>query len=133
MNTIPPLRLRLCIVAGLMSGCADIPTVGGPGSNASTSAEPVLCVSKTQCDVYWQRAQAFVANNSAYRLQTISDTVIETAGPATARTGLAFRVTRVPDNQEGARIYVVAACGNAVGCSPASSDAVIAFKRFVIN
>ena len=127
-----PFGIRLCILAGVLSGCAETPTVGGSAASA-TSAEPVLCVGKLQCDAYWQRAQAWVANNSAYRLQTVTDTVIETAGPAAARTGLAFRITRVPDNQDGARIFVLAACGNAVGCSPASSDAVIAFKRFVVN
>lgn len=125
-------RLAMYLSAGLLAGCAQTPTVG-QNAASSASAEPVLCINKPQCDVYWQRAQAWVANNSAYRLQTITNTVIETAGPFAARSGLAFRVTRVPDEQEGARIYVVAACGNALGCSPGSSDAVVAFKRFVVN
>jgi len=93
----------------------------------------VLCVGKAQCDIYWQRAQAWVANNSEYRLQTVTDTIIETQGPTLGRTPLAFRVTRVPDDKDGARIFVLASCGNAVGCSPAPSDAVVAFKRFLNN
>ena len=102
-------------------------------ATGKASAEPVLCVGKAQCDIYWQRAQAWVANNSEYRLQTVTDTIIETQGPLVARTGLAFRVTRVPDDKDGARIYILTACGNAFGCSPTSSDAVTAFKRFVSN
>ena len=125
-----PTALAVCTAAALLTGCAQTPIAVDP---PAASATPVLCVNKAQCDVYWQRAQAWVANNSAYRLQTITDTVIETAGPLAARTGLAFRITRVPDDQEGARIYVMAACGNSVGCNPASSDAVVAFKRFVVN
>jgi hypothetical protein len=113
-----------------MAGCAQTPIAVEP---PAISAEPVLCVDRAQCDVYWQRAQAWVANNSAYRLQTITDTVIETAGPLAARTSLAYRITRVPDDQQGARIYVMAACGHLAGCNPASSDAVVAFKRFVVN
>ena len=97
------------------------------------SSNPVLCVGKAQCDIYWQRAQAWVANNSEYRLQTVTDTVIETQGPLLARSALAFRVTRVPDDKDGARIVVVAACANAFGCNPESSVAVTAFKHFVTN
>jgi hypothetical protein len=126
------IATRLCVAAGLLSGCAQVPVATDPAVS-SASAQPVLCVGKAQCEIYWQRAQAWVANNSEYRLQTVTDTVIETHGPLMARRGLAFRVTRVPDDKDGARIYVLAACGNAFGCSPASSDAVTAFKLFLTN
>ena len=125
-----PSAMGMSIAAAVLSGCVQTPIAVEP---PAASADPVLCVNRSQCDVYWQRAQAWVANNSVYRLQTVTDTVLETAGPQAARTGLAYRVTRVPDNQDGARIYVMAACGNAVACNPAPSDAVNAFKRFVVN
>jgi hypothetical protein len=123
---------RVCIVAGLLAGCGPMPMTTEATANRA-SAEPVLCVGKAQCDIYWQRAQAWVANNSEYRLQTLTDTVIETQGPSVGRTGLAFRITRVPDDKDGASIYILAVCGNALGCSPTFSDAVTAFKRFVGN
>jgi hypothetical protein len=122
---------QLLVVAALLSACGRMPVADSP--TAAASAKPVLCVGKAQCDIYWQRAQAWVANNSEYRLQTVTDTVIETQGPTLARTSLAFRVTRVPDDKDGARIFVLASCGNALGCSPATSDAVTAFTRFVTN
>jgi len=59
--------------------------------------------------------------------------VIETHGPLATQRGLAFRITKVPDDREGARIYVLPVCGNAFGCSPTSADAVVAFKRFLRN
>jgi hypothetical protein len=83
--------------------------------------------------VYWQRAQAWVANNSEYRLATVTDTILETYGPLAARTGLAFRITKVRDDKEGARIYVLPACSNAFGCSPTPAAAITDFKRFVRN
>lgn len=131
MTPVSSIARSLCIVAGLLSGCGPMPTANEPMGTAS--ADPVLCVGKPQCDIYWQRAQAWVANNSEYRVQTVTDTVIETQGPQPARTGWAFRVTRVPDDKDGARIYILATCANAFGCSPASSDTVTAFKRFVTN
>jgi hypothetical protein len=132
MTYVPSFAKRICIAAALLAGCSQMPTPGDLATNPS-SAEPLLCTNKAQCDVYWQRAQAWVANNSLYRLQTVTDTVIETYGPEAARTGLAFRITKVPDDKDGARIYALPACSNAFGCSPTPTDAVIAFKRFVRN
>ena len=129
MRGIPFSPILICVGAALLSGCMQ-PQIVDPPRN---SADPVLCNNKMQCEVYWQRAQAWVANNSPYRLQTITDTVIETTSPLAGRTGLSFRVTKVPDDKDGARIYVLAACGSAFGCTPASGDAVTAFKRFVLN
>jgi len=120
-------KLSLCIAAALLFGCGQM-----PAANLAT-AETLICTNKAQCDLYWQRAQAWVANNSEYRLQTVTDTIIETYGPLAARSGLAFRITKVPDDKEGARIYALPACSNAFGCSPAPADAVIAFRRFVLN
>ena len=125
-------KLLPCIAAALLPCCSQNPAQDAPAINP-TSAQPLLCTNKGQCDLYWQRAQAWVANNSGYRLQTVTDTVIETYGPEATRTGLAFRVTKVPDDKEGARIYALPACGNVFGCSPAPADAVVAFKRFVRN
>ena len=126
----PSSIAAVSIAAGLLSACAPMP-ISSETAAISPSTNVVLCVGKMQCDAYWQRAQAWVANNSEYRLQTVTDTVIETQGPTLARSALAFRVTRVPDNQDGARIFVLAACGNSFGCRPAAPDAVIAFKHFV--
>ena len=132
MTHAPNIANGVCIVAGLLAGCAPMSMTTEPTANRA-SAEPVLCVGKPQCDIYWQRAQAWVANNSEYRLQTVTDTVIETQGPSVGRPGLAYRITRVPDDKDGASIYILAACGNALGCTPTSSDAVTAFRRFVSN
>jgi hypothetical protein len=122
----------LCMSLAVLAGCAQVPVVSNPAA-APESEAPVLCVGKAQCDLLWQRAQAWVANNSEYRLQTVTDTVIETQGPMVGRTALAYRVTRIPDKKDGARIYVLASCSNAFGCSPEPSTAVAAFKRFLTN
>ena len=123
--------LLLCAGLVTLSGCSPV-RFSEPAANPE-AAEPVLCASKAQCEIYWQRAQAWVANNSPYRLQTVTDAVIETDGPAPAQTRPAFRITKVPDNTGGARIYAVAACSNVYVCSPTPTDAIAAFKRFVRN
>ena len=129
MNYVSRSGLLLCSVTAILSSCSPMPS----SEQAATpeSKEPVLCINKAQCDAYWQRAQAWVANNSGYRLQTVTDVVIETYGPVSTQTGLAFRITKVPDDKEGARIFVIPSCANVFGCTPTPTDAVIAFKRFV--
>ena len=129
MRNLSLYGLLLCPAVAALSSCTQVPS-----SELATTPEssvPVLCTSKTQCDAFWQRAQAWVANNSGYRMQTITDIVIETYGPLSSQTGLAFRITKVPDDKEGARIFVLPLCGNVFGCSPTPTDAAIAFKRFV--
>jgi hypothetical protein len=121
----------LCSVVTILSSCTQMPAT--ELATTPESKEPVLCTSKTQCDLYWQRAQAWVANNSGYRIQTATDIVIETYGPVSTQTGLAFRITKVPDDKDGARIYVLPGCANVFGCTPTPTDAAIAFKRFVRN
>ena len=130
MNLTLRYGLLLCSAVILWS-CSQMPSP--ELATTPESKEPVLCINKAQCDVYWQRAQGWVANNSGYRLQTITDIVIETSGPVSNKTGLAFRITKVPDDKEGARIYVLPSCANVFGCSPSPTDAAIAFKRFVRN
>ena len=126
MTNVSFFAKRFGIAMALLSGCAPMPA-------PKEAADPVLCTSKAQCDVFWQRAQAWVANNSEYRLETVTDTVLETYGPLAGRTGLAFRITKVPDDKEGARIYVLPACNNAFGCSPTPAAAITDFKWFVRN
>ena len=114
----------------LVAGCATLPD--DPGSHPEASA-PLSCVGTAQCDVYWQRAQAWVANASSYRLSVVTSTVIETYGPTPGKQDLAFRVTKIPRASGGADIVIVANCDNAFGCIPRRTDAIVDFKRFVRN
>ena len=112
----------------LLVGCATTPD--NPASNAEAVA-PLICNSKEQCDLYWQRAQAYVAATSGYRIRLANDTVIETFGPFGSKVDIAFKVTKVPENNSAARIYVNAFCDNFIRCYPTRTDAIVGFKRFV--
>src|SRR5688572_15327270 len=96
MSYITHYGLPLCAAMAILSSCTQMPS--SELATTPESAQPVLCRNKAQCDVYWQRAQAWVANNSVYRLQTITETVIETSPPQQTQTGLGFRITKVPDD-----------------------------------
>jgi hypothetical protein len=74
-------------------GCATLPD--DPASNPEASA-PLTCIGKEQCDLYWQRAQAWIANTSTYRISLATDALIETYGPYPGKRELAYRITRIP-------------------------------------
>jgi len=112
----------------LLGACAS---TGGDDPRLNPQVmEPVGCIDRAQCELYWQRARVWISSNSYYRVQLSSDSVIETYGPLAGRMELAYRVLKIPDGAGGARITVTAECGNVFRCSPTVTDAIVAFKRF---
>ena len=118
----------LVAVALVLVGCAttpDNPTL------SPEAVEPLVCKGKDQCDLYWQRAQVWVATNSTYRIQIANDTLIETYGPFGSKVDLAYRITKVPSTKDEARITILANCDKFIRCYPTRTDAIVSFKRFV--
>jgi len=122
MNRIPLFFLVT------LAACAS--TGGDDPRQVAQAMEPLGCVDRVQCELYWQRAKVWISSNSYYRVQLSSDSVIETYGPYAGRVELAYRILKIPDGAGGARITVVAECGNVFRCNPGVVDAIVAFKRF---
>jgi hypothetical protein len=74
----------------LLSGCAVQDQVSSTTMEQAT--QPLTCMSKAECDAWWARAQVWVTNHSEYKLQTVTDSIIQTAGRQTR--------ARVPDHQD---------------------------------
>jgi hypothetical protein len=119
--------MRMTAIAGLavalMAGCA------APGQDYLP--DPVLCVSAAQCSAMWSRAQVFVTQRSGYRLQIVSDSVIQTFGPMRGDVGLAFTVTQEHATDGSGVIRMRAMCGNMFGCVPTVTSAGRDFYRWV--
>lgn len=60
------------------------------------AATPVTCADEADCRLKWARAVAWVAENSAFKIQIANDTLIQTFGPSGYIHGTAFIVTRMP-------------------------------------
>ncbi|MDM0032380.1 hypothetical protein QTI33_09610 [Variovorax sp. J22P271] len=87
---------------------------------------------KEQCDLYWRRAQAWIGINSRFKLQTVSDTVLETFTPPEASPYYAFRIVREPKEADTDRIWVAVSCRNMFGCGPPSREgAMAAIKAYI--
>ncbi|WP_288094407.1 hypothetical protein [Thiomonas sp.] len=125
MNKIKLIGMMVFIAAATW-GCATTPKASEEQKIAAMM--PVHCPDKQTCEVQWQRAQAWVASHSAYRMQIVSDSVLQTYGPMGSDTGLAFMLTKTPNLQGGAAITIRASCDNMFGCIPDRYLAILSLK-----
>lgn len=92
---------------------------------------PLTCSSKAECDVWWQRAQTWVTDHSKYKVDSVTDTLIQTAGPDGGKRALAYQITRAPNPDGTATIGFAAHCDGSMGCKPNPWEAGADFKQFV--
>lgn len=121
-------RILAVLIFGVLNGCATAPV---DPSIAAAANEPLLCSDKKQCDFYWQRAQIWVTQNSGYRIQSATDTIIATYGPSNSKVELAHQIVRIPNEDGSARITIASGCDNIFGCRPNKDVDTAAFKRYV--
>lgn len=95
------------------------------------AAKPLICENEKQCDLYWKRSQFWLANNSAWKIDTATDTLISTHNPAEYDPRLAYQVSKMPSEDGSSRIYIKPYCNNIFGCQPEPYSAVVSFKTFV--
>ena len=128
------MNYRLISVAAslaLIAGCASETQVSSLTMEQATA--PLTCMSKLECDAWWARAQVWVTNHSEYKLQAITDSVIQTAGPSSGKRALAYQITKTPSNEGTATIGFAAHCDSPLGCEPNPWQAGADFKQFVRN
>lgn len=113
-----------------ISGCA----VNQPLTEEQKLAiTPIKCSNKAQCDNFWQKTQVWVAKNSGYRIQTATDVLIQTYGPANSDVTLAFTVIKEPNDENGASISMSASCDNIFGCTIPPVDAIAAYRKYILS
>ena len=115
------------VLIAFVAGCA------APGYVA-TRPEPVLCISRPQCDAMWSRAQLFVLQKTSLRLQIVTDSVIQTYSPVTVYdTSLGFTITRETAADGSGVIRMQAICGEAAACMPPGTLAGQQFRAYLIT
>lgn len=121
------------MVAGVLgiavAGCATVGEVDP--AMAKEANAPLLCEGKDQCDLYWRRAQVWLASNSHYRIQSATDTVISTHGPTQHSVDRAYQIVRVPLSSKIDQITIQSGCANIFGCSTNELERALSFKRYV--
>lgn len=71
-----------------------------------------------QCSAMWSRAQTWLATKARYRVQLMSENVIQTYGPLdSVYDGVAYTVTKEDQGNGKSRIYIRGACSTTIyGC-----------------
>nr|WP_025598114.1 hypothetical protein [Burkholderia sp. WSM2230] len=121
----------LCVGAAAVgaAGCSTRGQVDPDVMQIATT--PLTCSGKAQCDLWWQRAQTWVTNNSKYKVEAATDTLIQTAGPDGGKRALAYQITRAPNPDGTATIGFAAHCDGSLGCKPNPWEAGADFKEYV--
>ena len=119
------LLAMLCVAA---AGCSTQGQVDPDVMQIATT--PLTCSNKSQCDVWWQRAQAWVAGHSTYKIDASTDTLIQTVGPDGGKRALAYQITRAANPDGTATIGFAAHCDGSMGCKPNPWEAGADFKQY---
>jgi hypothetical protein len=124
------MKRSVLFIAVILSGCAGAPVAP---DIAVAAQEPLTCSDMAQCDRYWQRARAWIAQFSRYGIQSATDAELTTYGPYGDSIWLAYRVARIVEPDGLAKIDIAAGCDNTIRCEPLPAQAMAAFKRYVRN
>lgn len=130
--TTKDLLALLCVATVGAAGAAGCSTQGqvDPGV-MQIATTPLTCSGKAECDMWWQRAQTWVTSHSTYRIESSTDTLIQTAGPDGGKPALAYQITRTPNPDGTATIGFAAHCDGSFGCKPNPWEAGANFKEYV--
>lgn len=117
------------VLLALVTGCAATDHVSPETMQIATA--PLVCQNADECALWWQRAQDWIGRHSAYKLKTVTDSLIETTGPEGGSGKLAYEITKTVNRDGSATIGFAAHCDSMLGCRPNPWKAGADFKRFV--
>ena len=92
---------------------------------------PPSCQGADECARLWRSAQAWVAQHSGYKLQTVTDAVIQTYTPPNYSLSWGFQVVRQPSASGGEQLAVYPTCGPAPICPETQNEMRASFNRGV--
>ncbi|HKV96726.1 MAG TPA: hypothetical protein VJR90_04445 [Gammaproteobacteria bacterium] len=119
------------LFATLASGCAIAPTAETQAKQAELERTTPICTSDVDCKAKWDAAQLWIAHNAGYKLQTVTDVLLETYNSVDGSPNIAVQVTKEPIGNGKYKIVVSVSCDNIFGCVPNQWDAALDFNKTV--
>jgi hypothetical protein len=103
-------------------------------SQVEQPPQPIICTAGADCDAKWSRAVAWIATNSNLKIQTRTETVVQTAGPVRSEPTPAFTVTKVARGDGRYEIAFNGGCGSSASrCVPTIPESRARFTAFVLG
>ena len=126
------MRKSAVLFVSLLVGCASTPEQDV--AMRRDVVRDVTCEGQSDCEVKWGRAIQYVLDNSSFRIQQQTDSLIQTAGPSSKnQSDLAMLISKVPLGGGKYRFDLRAGCDNAFGCYPSLEYAKAYFVRTVMD
>lgn len=119
--------LMMVALAVTLIGCAQNPQRAAMQEEFYRTIP--TCSSAEDCNAKWEAAQLWVVHNAAYKIQTVSNVMIETYNPTNASARIGARVTKEPVGGGKYKLVVSIWCDNIFGCVPDSLDTAIRFNK----
>lgn len=91
---------------------------------------PLTCSDAAHCALLWRQAQFWAVEHSSYRLQMVTDTIIQTYGPIRGTHGWAFLITRQP-GQAGKDVIDITPSCSGIRCPESHITVTARFKRYL--
>lgn len=123
--------LYVALGCALLGGCATMTPQQQAAFQQQMAATQPHCTSTRQCQAAWSAARNWVTNTCGMKIQTMTETYIETYNSPETSTDLACRVTIDPDPRGGYTLSIAVSCGNLFGCVPDAHKAALAFNDTV--
>jgi hypothetical protein len=119
---------RLSIAVGFALALCGCITAEQQASLAEPP-KPIRCHSGADCDAKWSRANAWMAEHSKYKVESSSESLIQTSGPSTFETDPypSYKVTKVAMGPAEYSIEFTGACDRIF---PVHTDRVSSTGRF---
>lgn len=95
------------------------------------AAIQITCTKGDDCEEKWSRAVAWISQNSSYKIQTQTDSLIQTFNPTGSSPSSGFLVNKFALGKGIYQITMSSACNNAFGCIPDAQELRASFNRFV--
>lgn len=125
-------RILFSSVFLLMCGCAEMmldPKVKTDLIRVGGSKRPEC--DSLNCPDLWSKAQVWIVKHAMMKIQTATDTVIQTYNPVNNMPVYAFTILKEPIGGGRFRISMSLVCGNMFGCNIESRKLRDAFYHYL--
>jgi hypothetical protein len=125
------LRISIVLASVLaLSGCIT----AEQQASVAEPPKPITCHVGADCQVKWTRASTWVAEHSKYKVETSTESLIQTSGPSTFETdpSPAYKVTKIATGPNEYAIEFAGGCDSIFTCSPTVPDAQADFTQTIL-
>lgn len=124
--------LAVSAIAGCTGACSFFAPPTSVPSEPSAPPAPIYCRAGADCDAKWSRAADWIATNSRWKIQSQSDTIVQTSASTDGSLNPGFVVTKMATPDPSAyQIVFDGSCDSIFRCEPTVAESRAKFAAFV--